>query len=137
MKCMTCSPWCRKPARTPTKIAEQCNFDFVFGDTKLPYFKAPDGMENQEYFEKLCYEGLERRYPGKVTDALRERLEYEIGVVKKMGYTNYYLIVYDFINYAKSRDIPVGPGRGSGAGSLAAYCVGITDIDPIRYSLIF
>ena len=119
------------------KIAEQCNFDFVFGDTKLPYFKAPDGMENQEYFEKLCYEGLERRYPGKVTDALRERLEYEIGVVKKMGYTNYYLIVYDFINYAKSRDIPVGPGRGSGAGSLAAYCVGITDIDPIRYSLIF
>ena len=67
------------------KIAEQCNFDFVFGDTKLPYFKAPDGMENQEYFEKLCYEGLERRYPGKVTDALRERLEYEIGVVKKMG----------------------------------------------------
>ena len=119
------------------KIAEQCNFDFVFGDTKLPYFKAPDGMENQEYFEKLCYEGLERRYPGKVTDALRERLEYEIGVVKKMGYTNYYLIVYDFINYAKSRDIPVGPGRGSGAGSLAAYCVGITDIDPIRYNLIF
>ena len=80
---------------------------------------------------------MERRYPGKVTDALRERLEYEIGVVKKMGYTNYYLIVYDFINYAKSRDIPVGPGRGSGAGSLAAYCVGITDIDPIRYSLIF
>ncbi len=67
------------------KIAEQCNFDFVFGDTKLPYFKAPDGMENQEYFEKLCYEGLERRYPGKVTQALSERLEYEIGVVKKMG----------------------------------------------------
>ena len=94
-------------------------------------------MENQAYFEKLCYEGLERRYPGKVTDALRERLSYEIHVVKNMGYTNYYLIVYDFINYAKSRDIPVGPGRGSGAGSLAAYCVGITDIDPIRYNLIF
>ena len=119
------------------KIAEQCNFSFTFGDTKLPYFKAPDGMENQAYFEKLCYEGLERRYPGKVTDALRERLSYEIHVVKNMGYTNYYLIVYDFINYAKSRDIPVGPGRGSGAGSLAAYCVGITDIDPIRYNLIF
>ena len=119
------------------KIAEQCNFSFTFGDTKLPYFKAPDGMENQAYFEKLCYEGLERRYPGKVTDALRERLAYEINVVKTMGYTNYYLIVYDFINYAKSRDIPVGPGRGSGAGSLAAYCVGITDIDPIRYNLIF
>ena len=119
------------------KIAEQCNFSFTFGDTKLPYFKAPDGMENQAYFEKLCYEGLERRYPGKVTDALRERLAYEINVVKNMGYTNYYLIVYDFINYAKSHDIPVGPGRGSGAGSLAAYCVGITDIDPIRYNLIF
>lgn len=119
------------------KIAEQCNFEFTFGETKLPYFRAPDGMENQAYFEKLCWEGLERRYPGKVTDALRERLAYEIKVVKNMGYTNYYLIVYDFINYAKSRDIPVGPGRGSGAGSLAAYCVGITDIDPIRYNLIF
>ena len=119
------------------KIAEQCNFEFNFGETKLPYFKAPDGMENQAYFEKLCWEGLERRYPGKVTDALKERLSYEINVVKTMGYTNYYLIVYDFINYAKSRDIPVGPGRGSGAGSLAAYCVGITDIDPIRYNLIF
>ena len=119
------------------KIAEQCNFEFTFGETKLPYFKAPDGMENQEYFEKLCWQGLERRYPGKVTDALKERLSYEINVVKTMGYTNYYLIVYDFINYAKSRDIPVGPGRGSGAGSLAAYCVGITDIDPIRYNLIF
>ena len=119
------------------KIAEQCNFEFTFGETKLPYFKAPDGMENQAYFEKLCWEGLERRYPGKVTDALKERLSYEINVVKTMGYTNYSLIVYDFINYAKSRDIPVGPGRGSGAGSLAAYCVGITDIDPIRYNLIF
>ena len=119
------------------KIAEQCNFEFTFGETKLPYFKAPDGMENQEYFEKLCWEGLERRYPGEVTDALKERLSYEINVVKTMGYTNYYLIVYDFINSAKSRDIPVGPGRGSGAGSLAAYCVGITDIDPIRYNLIF
>ena len=119
------------------KIAEQCNFEFTFGETKLPYFKAPGGMENQAYFEKLCWEGLERRYPGKVTDALKERLSYEINVVKTMGYTNYYLIVYDFINYAKSRDIPVGPGRGSGAGSLAAYCVGITDIDPIRYNLIF
>ena len=119
------------------KIAEQCNFEFTFGETKLPYFKAPNGMENQEYFEKLCWDGLERRYPGKVTDALKERLTYEINVVKTMGYTNYYLIVYDFINYAKSHDIPVGPGRGSGAGSLAAYCVGITDIDPIRYNLIF
>ena len=119
------------------RIAEMCNFHFEFGQTKLPYFKAPGGMENQDYFEKLCREGLEHRYPGKVTDELRERLEYEINVIKTMGYTNYYLIVFDFINYAKSKGIPVGPGRGSGAGSLAAYCVGITDIDPIRYNLIF
>ncbi len=119
------------------KIAEQCDFHFEFGQIKLPYFKAPDGMENQAYFEKLCWDGLERRYPGHVTDALRQRLEYEINVIKTMGYTNYYLIVFDFINYAKGRGIPVGPGRGSGAGSLAAYCVGITDIDPIRYNLIF
>ena len=119
------------------KIAEQCNFDFQFGQIKLPYFKAPDGLENQDYFEKLCYEGLERRYPGMADHALRERLAYEINVIKTMGYTNYYLIVYDFINYAKGKGIPVGPGRGSGAGSLAAYCVGITDIDPIRYNLIF
>ena len=119
------------------KIADLCDFHFEFGNTKLPYFKAPDGMDNQDYFEMLCREGLERRYPGKVTRELKERLEYEINVIKTMGYTNYYLIVYDFINYAKSRGIPVGPGRGSGAGSLAAYCVGITDIDPIRYNLIF
>ena len=119
------------------KIAEQCNFEFTFGETKLPYFKAPDGMENQEYFEKLCWDGLERRYPGRVTDALKERLTYEINVVKTMGYTNYCDFVFDFLNYAKSLAIPVGPGRGSGAGSLAAYCVGITDIDPIRYNLIF
>ena len=104
---------------------------------KAAVLQGPNGMENQEYFEKLCWDGLERRYPGRVTDALKERLTYEINVVKTMGYTNYYLIVYDFINYAKSHDIPVGPGRGSGAGSLAAYCVGITDIDPIRYNLIF
>jgi DNA polymerase-3 subunit alpha len=119
------------------KIAEQCNFDFDFGHTKLPYFKAPDGMENQAYFEKLCWEGLERRYGPDVPEANRKRLEYEIGVIEKMGYTNYYLIVFDYINFAKGKGIPVGPGRGSGAGSIAAYCIGITDIDPIRYNLIF
>ncbi len=120
-----------------SRIAEQCNFSFTFGQTKLPYFQAPDGLDNEAYFEKLCREGLARRYPGKVTPELQKRLEYEVNVIRTMGYTNYYLIVYDFINYAKSRDIPVGPGRGSGAGSLAAYCVGITNIDPIRYQLIF
>lgn len=107
------------------KIAEQCNFEFTFGETKLPYFKAPDGMENQEYFEKLCWDGLERRYPGRVTDALKERLTYEINVVKTMGYTNYYLIVYDFINYAKSHDIPrrTGPRfrRGQSGGLLRRH----------------
>ena len=119
------------------KIADMCNFDFEFGVTKLPYFEAPDGMDNQVYFEKLCREGLVRRYGDVVTDEMRERLEYEIDVIRRMGYTNYYLIVFDFINYAKQQGIPVGPGRGSGAGSLAAYCVGITNIDPIRYNLLF
>ena len=119
------------------RIAEQCSFDFDFGHTKIPYYKAPDGMDNQAYFEKLCWEGLERRYGPDVPEANRERLQYEIGVIRSMGYTNYYLIVFDYINFAKSQNIPVGPGRGSGAGSIAAYCVGITDIDPIRYNLIF
>lgn len=119
------------------KIAEQCNFDFDFGHTKLPYFKAPDGLTNQEYFEKLCWEGLERRYGKDVPQGHKDRLSYEIDVIKTMGYTTYYLTVFDYINFAKSQGIPVGPGRGSGAGSIAAYCVGITDIDPIRYNLIF
>ena len=119
------------------KIADQCNFDFDFGHTKIPYYKAPNGMDNQEFFEKLCWDGLERRYGSDVPQSNKDRLTYEIRVVKSMGYTNYYLIVWDYINYAKSQGIPVGPGRGSGAGSIAAYCVGITDIDPIRYNLIF
>ena len=128
---------CPEACENTNKIAEQCNFDFEFGVTKLPYFEAPDGMENQEYFEKLCREGLVRRYGEHPDPELKKRLEYEIGVIKRMGYTNYYLIVFDFINYAKSQGIPVGPGRGSGAGSLCAYCVGITNIDPIRYNLLF
>ena len=118
-------------------IADQCNFEFDFGHTKIPYYKAPGGMDNQDFFEKLCWEGLERRYGPDVPQANKERLSYEIGVIKTMGYTNYYLIVWDYVNYAKSQGIPVGPGRGSGAGSIAAYSVGITDIDPIRYNLIF
>ena len=86
---------------------------------------------------RLCWEGLERRYGSNVPQANKDRLNYEISVIKTMGYTNYYLIVWDYVNYAKSQGIPVGPGRGSGAGSIAAYSVGITDIDPIRYNLIF
>ena len=119
------------------RIAEMCNFDFEFGVTKLPYFEAPDGRDNKEYFVSLCDEGLRRRYGEDITDELRTRLDYEISVIDRMGYVNYYLIVYDFIRYARSVGIPVGPGRGSGAGSLAAYCIGITNIDPIRYNLLF
>ena len=118
-------------------IAQQCNFDFEFGVTKLPYFEAPNGEDNTEYFIRLCREGLNRRYGEAVTEEIQQRLEYEIDVIRRMGYINYYLIVFDFINYARGRGIPVGPGRGSGAGSLAAYCIGITNIDPIRYKLLF
>lgn len=119
------------------RIAELCSFDFEFGVTKLPYFEAPDGMENKEYFVKLCRDGLLRRYGPDVPEDISARLDYEISIIDRMGYINYYLIVFDFINYAKSQGIPVGPGRGSGAGSLAAYCVGITNVDPIKYNLLF
>lgn len=120
-----------------SRIAEMCSFDFEFGVTKLPYFVAPDGMDNKEYFVKLCRDGLLRRYGADVPEDIRARLDYEISIIDRMGYINYYLIVFDFINFAKSQGIPVGPGRGSGAGSLAAYCVGITNIDPIKYNLLF
>ena len=119
------------------QIAEQCNVEFEFGNTKLPLFVAPGGEDNRTYFRRLCYDGLHRHYGEQPDSAISERLEYELGVIEKMGYVDYYLIVFDFINYAKSVGIPVGPGRGSGAGSLAAYCIGITGIDPIRYNLLF
>lgn len=118
-------------------IADSCNFDFEFGVTKLPYFSTPNGMENREFFDMLCEEGLMKHYGPDVDPAIRQRLEYEKEIISSMGYVNYYLIVWDFINYAKEHDIPVGPGRGSGAGSLAAYCMGITALDPIKYNLIF
>lgn len=119
------------------KIAEQCHFDFEFGVTKLPTFQAPEGQDNEEYFRTLCETGLVERYGENPSQEARERLEYEISVVSRMGYTNYYLIVADFIRHAREQGIPVGPGRGSGAGSIAAYCIGITGIDPIRYGLLF
>lgn len=119
------------------KIAAQCNVEFTFGETKLPLFTAPDGEENAAYFRSLCYEGLHRYYGANPEQGIIERLEYELDVVSRMGYVDYYLIVSDFIRYAKSVGIPVGPGRGSGAGSLAAYCIGITGIDPLRYQLLF
>ena len=119
------------------KIADRCNMTFEFGHTKLPAFEVPDGRDNVEYFESMCKEGLCRRYGENPEPELWERLNYELGVIERMGYVNYYLIVHDFINYAKSVGIPVGPGRGSGAGSICAYCIGITDIDPIKYHLLF
>ncbi len=118
------------------KIAEKCNFDYEFGKTKLPIYTSPDGSPNQQFFEKLCWDGLKEKYDV-ITDRLKDRLNYEIGVISKMGFVDYYLIVYDFINYARRNNIPVGPGRGSGAASLCAYCCGITNIDPMKYNLIF
>ncbi|MBR4241442.1 MAG: DNA polymerase III subunit alpha, partial [Eubacterium sp.] len=119
------------------KIAEICNFDFEFGNTKLPYFETPDNMNHFDYFKMKCYEGLEARYGKNPPREYAERLEYELETVNKMGYTDYYLIVQDFVSFARENGIPVGPGRGSGAGSIAAYCIGITDIDPMKYDLIF
>ena len=110
--------------------------EFTFGQTQLPKFTPPDGRDHIEYFTDLCSRGLKKRY-GTITPELRERFDYEMSVVKGMGYVDYYLIVYDFVRYAKQAGIPVGPGRGSGAGSLLAYCMGITGVDPIKYQLIF
>ncbi len=124
-------------------IAEKCSFEMEFGVLKLPSFDLSEeqkkrfGQDNITFFRNMCRDGLIKRYGNDPAPEIKERLEYELDVVIKMGYTDYYLIVWDFISYARSRDIPVGPGRGSGAGSLAAYCIGITDIDPIKYKLLF
>ncbi len=119
------------------EIAEKCNLDFEFGKTKLPHFDVPDNQDHFEFFKKQCFDGLRKRYGENYPAEYEERLLYELETIEKMGYTDYYLIVHDFIHYAKSHGIPVGPGRGSGAGSLAAYCIGITGIDPMKYNLIF
>ncbi len=119
------------------KIAERCNVEFEFGKIKLPRYEAEGVTDNTEYFVKLCRDGLRKRYGEKTPEEYAKRLEYELEVIIKMGYTDYYLIVWDFVNYAKTHDIPVGPGRGSGAGSIAAYCIGITNIDPMKYNLLF
>ncbi len=117
-------------------IAERCNVEIEFGNTKLPHFDVPDGYDSWTYLNKLCYDGLKERY-GERASELKERLDYELGVIKHMGYVDYFLIVWDFINYAKENGIMVGPGRGSAAGSIVSYCLKITNIDPIRYSLLF
>lgn len=118
-------------------IAEKCNYDFIFGEYHLPEFKAPDGKTNLEFFRELCEKGLIERYGENPSKELWDRLEYEINTIATMGYVEYFLIVWDFINYAKENKIMVGPGRGSAAGSIVAYAMKITDIDPIRYNLIF
>ena len=119
------------------KIADRCNVEFTFGETKLPHFDVPDNMDHYEYFKKQCYDGLYLHYGASPAQKLVERLEYELSIINQMGYVDYFLIVHDFIRYAKSIGISVGPGRGSGAGSLCAYCIGITGIDPIKYNLLF
>ncbi len=119
------------------KIAERCNVEFEFGVRKLPHFDVPNNEDHYEYFKRGCYEGLYRHYGENPDSSLTDRLEYELSTIKRMGFVDYYLIVNDFVQYAKKTGIPVGPGRGSGAGSLCAYCIGITDVDPIKYNLLF
>ena len=118
------------------RIAERCNVEFIFNQYHLPVFPVPAGYTDETYFRKLCYDGFTERYPD-APEEYKERLEYEIGVISRMGYVNYYLIVWDFIRYAKESGIPVGPGRGSGAASIVAYCMHITEVDPMKYALIF
>ena len=130
-------PDCPEAADNTQKIADRCNVEFEFGKTKLPRFDTPDGSDNREYFRRMCYAGLHKYYGENPKKEIVDRLEYEISTIDTMGYVNYYLIVYDFIRQAKSMGIPVGPGRGSGVGSLAAYCIGITGVDPLRYDLLF
>ncbi|MBQ9899406.1 MAG: DNA polymerase III subunit alpha, partial [Ruminococcus sp.] len=119
------------------KIAERCDVEFEFGEIKLPKFTIEGVTDNEMYFRELCQKGLIERYGSSPPAEVTERMEYELSVITKMGYTDYFLIVWDFIRYARGHNVPVGPGRGSGAGSLCAYCIGITGIDPIKYKLLF
>ena len=129
-------PNCDEAFENTVKIAEMCNLEFVFNQYHLPSFPVPDGYTNEDYFRKLCNDGFQERYPNAPKDYI-DRLEYEIGVISRMGYVNYYLIVWDFIRHAKESGIPVGPGHGSGAASIVAYCLHITEVDPMKYALIF
>ena len=129
-------PNCNEAFENTVKIADMCNLEFTFHEYHLPSFPVPEGYTNEEYFRKLCMDGFKERYTDPPQEYL-DRLEYEIGVISRMGYVNYYLIVWDFIRYAKESGIPVGPGRGSGAASIVAYCMHITEVDPMKYALIF
>ena len=129
-------PYATEALENTHKIAERCHVEIEFGVTKLPKFDVPEGYTSWEYLNELCFKGLEERYQS-VTEELKERLNYELSTIKNMGYVDYFLIVWDFIRYARDHDIMVGPGRGSAAGSLVAYTLGITQLDPIRYDLLF
>lgn len=129
-------PYAPQALENTHKIAERCNVEIEFGVPKLPKYDVPGGKTSEAYLRELCYEGLSKRYPDD-DGTLCKRLEYELGVIESMGYVDYFLIVWDFIHYARSQDIIVGPGRGSGAGSVVAYCLEITNIDPIPYNLLF
>ena len=129
-------PYATEALENTHKIAQRCHVEIEFGVTKLPKFDVPQGYTSWEYLNELCFKGLEERYQP-VTEELKERLNYELSTIKNMGYVDYFLIVWDFIRYARDHDIMVGPGRGSAAGSLVAYTLGITQLDPIRYDLLF
>ena len=129
-------PYALQALDNTQRIADRCHVEIEFGVTKLPKYDVPDGLTSWEYLQKLCYEGLEKRY-GEPTEELKDRLAYELDTIRNMGYVDYFLIVWDFIKYAKDHGIAVGPGRGSAAGSIVSYCLGITTIDPIRYQLLF
>ncbi|MCC6758849.1 MAG: DNA polymerase III subunit alpha, partial [Candidatus Omnitrophica bacterium] len=130
--------WVPEALKNTVEIAEKCNLDLKFGQYHLPNYEPPNGMTREGYLEELCAKGIRERYgPQGMTPALQERLTHELNTIKKMGFVSYFLIVWDFINYAKQKGIPVGPGRGSAAGSLVSYLLGITDLDPIRYGLLF
>ncbi len=129
-------PYAPNALENTQKIAQRCNVEIEFGVTKLPKYDVPEGYTSWEYLNQLCREGLKKRYP-EVGEELTQRLEYELSVIKSMGYVDYFLIVWDFIKYAKDHNIMVGPGRGSAAGSIVAYCLEITSIDPMRYQLLF
>ena len=129
-------PYAKQALENTQKIADRCHVEIEFGVTKLPKYDVPDGYTSWEYLQKLCYEGLEKRY-GDPSEELKDRLSYELETIHQMGYVDYFLIVWDFIKYAKDHGISVGPGRGSAAGSIVSYCLEITTIDPIRYQLLF
>ena len=131
-------PYAKEAIENTHKIAERCHVEIEFGDYKLPHFDVPEGETSESYLRKLCKEGLYKRYPKEQAEQLEERLNYELDTISTMGFVDYFLIVWDFIKYAKDHGIPVGPGRGSAAGSLVAYSLNITDlIDPIKYNLLF